>query len=152
MVQNNSNWEQRVIKEELAVGCHDTVTGDDGRQLVLPGGVPGNSPPKRKVQTPSMVETDVLSDISCAHPARSPAFHVCALLRCATSPRAAQCSTMSVAQQKIDMLQRKIQQQQCVARPSRACVRRLLCMVFAIGPDGHAGSCPLSSAGASARS
>ena len=98
MVQNNSNWEQRVIKEEIVTGHHDSITGDDGRQQVLPGGVPGSSPPKRDAKRDSLSRQNeslaehtsspresllsarpetALSDISCA-PARtscSPPVH-----------------------------------------------------------------------------
>jgi hypothetical protein len=74
MIQDNSNWEQRVIKEELVVGCHDPTGGNDSRQQVLPGGVPevnARSPPKRSSETP--LSEVAASDLGSARRPGSPA-------------------------------------------------------------------------------
>jgi len=57
VVENNANWAQRIIKEEVAAGINEWH-GDDGNDAawVLPGGIPGK-------QHPALARTGTLKDL-----------------------------------------------------------------------------------------
>lgn len=93
-IENAENWRQRVTKEELALGVHEVLSGDDGRNNVLPGGTVETRP--QRLVPASRESVSACSSVSSA------------------------VSSMSAANCKIEQLQRRIAEQRAAREGLKA--------------------------------